>query len=414
MVAPAARELWYAPPRLRAASFANGSNMPQLVLRSVGFACVGLVAALGIRLLYLLVTYFSGSTTQRHHVESTAFIFIALGLGWRLAHARDTKPIPGGRALLPVAMLPVFCALAVALYWPALWIGLLSDDYVLASHAAQWAVGPVTPELFRPAALFAWALILEVGLGATALHLFSLLLHGTNAYLAACLVSGWGHTPTWSTLAGLLVVTAPLSVEAVAWCAGVFDPLATSLVILSILAARHAESHPTIATRGLVIALGIAAVASKETAAIGAVLILVDAWARRTISRRLMIDLGVLAAVIGVYSVARLVSAGAAAPVLSRYLVQRVVFGAFGSLAAPWHVEVARGVPLLPMLSGAIIVVLLGAFFIRPGSRQSPRRAAASVAWIVTSILPVWTAFYVGPTLEGTRYLTCRAWDGPR
>jgi len=34
-----------------------------------------------------------------------------------------------------------------AIIWPVLEIGLLSDDFVLAAHALDWSLGPVTSAL---------------------------------------------------------------------------------------------------------------------------------------------------------------------------------------------------------------------------------------------------------------------------
>lgn len=144
------------------------------------------VIALGLRVSYLFVRYILGSTgTQRFHVESWALIFVAIGLLVRVARSR----LPEQRRTKTVATSPwvwlVFCGLAVALYWPALSVGFLSDDFVLVTYAARWSIGPVTPSLFRPLPLLLWALLLHAGAGAPTLHVLNVVLHGTNAYLTS-------------------------------------------------------------------------------------------------------------------------------------------------------------------------------------------------------------------------------------
>ena len=80
---------------------------------------------------------------------------------------------------------------AIALYWPTLFIGYLSDDFILAEHASSWQVGPVALQLFRPVPLLLWGVVLHAGGGAVALHALNILLHATNAYLTTCVIDGW-------------------------------------------------------------------------------------------------------------------------------------------------------------------------------------------------------------------------------
>jgi hypothetical protein len=100
-------------------------------------------------------------------------------------------------------------------------------------------------ELFRPLPLFVWATLLHLGSGPSIIHLLNVILHGTNSYLTARLVSGWVEDRRWALLAGLVMLTAPLAPEAVAWSSGVFDLMATFFVLTAIcdranLHKRHA------------------------------------------------------------------------------------------------------------------------------------------------------------------------------
>jgi hypothetical protein len=309
-------------------------------------------------------------------------------------------------AKVPLWTWAVFCGLAVALYWPALSVGLLSDDFVLAERAAAWNFGPVSPTLFRPLPLFVWGVLLRIGAGASTLHLLNLLLHGTNAYLSARVLERWVADARWAFVGGLLVLTAPLTIEAVAWSSGVFDLLATSLVLVCILIARQYDSHPRVATRLQFVAVGIAAVASKETAAIAAGLILVDAYVRRAISRTLLVDTSILIGIVGVFSVWRLASVpGYATAPFGKYELQSLLFGSFGSLATPWHVDVIHSRPWLAIAGVLFLVCLLAVFFVDSAGKHERKLAVAASVWVLLPIVPVWATFFVAPDLQNSRYL---------
>jgi len=366
------------------------------------------VVLLGVRVFYLFVRYILGSTTtQRFHVESAALIFLAVGLIVRLVRSRRSEPEPTMSTTLPRFLWVFFCGLAVALYWPALTVGFLSDDFVLLTYASSWNIGPVTASLFRPIPLFIWAVVLQAGSGSTLLHLLNVLLHGANAYLTTRLVQGWTRNRTWSVLAGLLVLTAPLAPEAVVWLSGVFDVLAATLVLTCILIARRYERHLSPATRIQFVAVGIAAAGSKETAAVAVGLVLIDAWARRVVSRTLLIDTGILAAIVGVFGFIRLASAfGLVRPPLTKYVAQRAIFGSFGGLAVPWHIDVIHRFSWMPLIGVVILVYLLIVFFLDPDrSSQRSKLAVAAALWVLVSILPVFPILFIGPDLQQSRYL---------
>jgi hypothetical protein len=312
--------------------------------------------------------------------------------------------LPGG---LPAWTWLGYCGLAFALYRPALAVGFLSDDYILAAHAANWRIGPVTEALFRPLPLSVWALLLNAGTGAPALHLLNILLHGTNAYLTARVAAGFGAGYWCSVGGGFLMLTAPLAAEAVVWLSGVFDLASTALVLLCILVARRYDHGPSAATRVQLVALGLAALASKETAVVAGGLVLVDGWARRRLSQKLLIDCGILLAIAGTFGAVRLATAfGASTPPLSKYLLQRALFGTVGALAVPWHIDVVEQLPWLPIAGVAAIVGLAVAFFVHAeASLQRTRLALASAVWMLLPVVPVFPILYVAPDLQQARYL---------
>lgn len=334
-------------------------------------------------------------------------MFVVIGFCYRLTrHHSDTHLTPTSSSDIPLAWL-VFCALAFTLYWPALFIGFLSDDFgLIIPHVSAWNIGPITAELFRPVPLLIWAVLLEIGAGAESFHALNIVLHGTNAYFTARFVSGWISGRNWSLLAGLVLLTMPLAPEAVAWCTGVFDVMATTFVLGAVLTARRYQNSPTVWTRFSLIGLSIIALLCKETAAIVPLLVLLDAWVRRKFSRRLLLDVSVVLAVMVVVSLVRLtVRFGVTTPRMGTRFLRRAVFRSFGALGFPWHIDVLQASTLLPLLAGLLVIGVVAAFLLHAGRTVTTRAAVASVGWILATILPVFHFLYVAPDLQSSRYL---------
>jgi hypothetical protein len=354
----------------------------------------------------LFVFYILDSAnTPRFKVETAAFIFVACGFALTLFRHPQSQRESSRPAALPPWTWGLFCGLAIVLYWPALSVGFLSDDFVLVKRAADWTIGVVSPIFFRPLPLLLWGVLLRLGAGASTLHLLNLILHGTNAYLSARILERWVPDSKWAFAGGLLVLTAPLNIEAVVWCSGVFDLLATSLILVCILIARKYDDHPRLAARFVFVAVGLAALASKETAAIAAPLVLVDAYVRRAISRKLLVDTSILIGIVGTFSVWRLASVSGYATPFGKYELQSLVFGSFGSLATPWHVDVAHGRPWLPIAGGLFLIYLLTIFFVDSATKQARRLAVAASLWVLLPIVPLWSTFFIAPDLQQSRYL---------
>jgi hypothetical protein len=373
------------------------------------------IALLTFRVCYLFTAFVFGKAgVQRFHLESAVFIFVILGFLYRLRRQRsdfDARDRSGPTSHRPSASASVliwlaFCAAAFALYRPALSIGFLSDDFTLTSHALAWDIGPMTPELFRPLPLSMWAVLLNIGAAAPALHALNIFFHGTNAYLTTRFVSGWTVERDWGVLAGLVVLTMPLGPEAVAWCSGVFDVMATTFIMAAVLLARRYERSSSIATRFSLVAAGILALLCKETAAVLPVLLLLDAWIRKKFSRTLLMDVGVLLAVMGTIGAIRLaLRFGVTSPPIRVRTIRSALFRSFGGLAFPWHTDVLDASRLLPLIAGLAIIGLVAAFLMHAGRPAATRAAAGCAAWIVVSILPVFNVFYIAPDLQASRYL---------
>jgi len=372
--------------------------------RSAGAA---IVLGLGGWLCYLLLhSAFDSGRSVRPQLESGALLFAVAGLGFRAATApRLSSEVPPPTSQWP-ALLPIMWGLAIVLYWPALWLGYLSDDFILVQHATAWRLGPVAPQLFRPLPLAVWSVLLHVGAGAVGIHALSVVLHGTNAYLTARIVRAWVPGLWWPILAGLVVLNSPLAPEAVAWGAGVFDVASTTCLLSAVLVARRYDGRTPLKTRVLLVALVLSALLCKETAAIGPILVGIDAWVRKSISKRLIQDLLLTATVIGMVMGARVYWQGSPVlPPVTRYRLQRVLFDSFGALAAPWHSELFGWSPAVILLSGLSVTLLLTSCFLLSRSARETRVMVAGVCWILVSLIPVVPLFYVSPALEGSRYL---------
>ena len=375
---------------------------------------VAVVFALGLRLLWLYVLYARGdASVLHHHIESHAFLFVAAGVALRLyTSAPDER---AAAALRPsLWLLAAFLGAAVVLYWRALGVGWLSDDFVLVERAASWNIGPVSTGLFRPAPLAMWAIALSLGAGPIGLHLINVVLHALAAYLTVWVARGWIRDARWSTAAGVVFLTSPVAVEAIVWCSGVFDAAATGLVLAAVLCARRLEGEGSRAATASFWIAAIAALLSKETAAVAPVLIFVDMFARRSASPRLLRQTAILLILAAVFSVVRLTYAfGVQAPPLSRYVVQRAVFSTFDTLAVPWHGQIITAHPALAIASVAATVALLLAGF-------TARRAAglrtmmSMLAWTFAAIAPVLPVVFLAPDNQGTRYfyLPLVSWAG--
>jgi hypothetical protein len=207
------------------------------------------------------------------------------------------------------------------------------------------------------------------------------------------------------------MLTAPLAPEAVVWLSGVFDLLATALVLSCILIARAYDNDTPLATRIRFVAVGMAAVASKETAAVAGGLVLLDAWVRDERPRQLLVDTVLLIGVVGVFGLIRLGAAfGIAGPSDTRFVLQRALFGTFGGLAVPWHADVIDRLPWLPIVGAVTVLCLLLTFFVEPhGSKQRTRLAIAAALWALIAIVPVFPVLFVARDLQQSRYLYASA-----
>jgi hypothetical protein len=147
------------------------------------------------------------------------------------------------------------------------------------------------------------------------------------------------------------------------------------------------------------------ALLAKETAAVAPLLVLLDAWVRKTLPRKLLIDTAALTLVVGIIAAIRLaIRFGITSPQLGLRSVRHALFRSFGGLAFPWHADLVEMFPILAFVSVLIVVALLVAFFLHAGDRRFTRVGVACSAWILIGILPVFHVFFISYDLQSSRY----------
>jgi hypothetical protein len=154
---------------------------------------------------------------------------------------RSRSTAAAAHAVRPLDPL-VVCAFVIAaavLYFPALRVGFLSDDFVLARLAAQNEFLGGSWEFFRPLPVLCFKL---AGQHPVVLHSAIVMLHGANAALVAVLASAAGQSVTGAIAAGAIFLTFPAHAEAVAWCSGVQDVLMTAGVLTAVTLANAAPA----------------------------------------------------------------------------------------------------------------------------------------------------------------------------
>lgn len=179
----------------------------------------------------------------------------------------------------------------------------------------------------------------------------------------------------------------------------------TTWILGAILIARKYGTSPSVSRRLALFACGVTGLLSKETAAVLPFLIMADMWATSRRSRALVIDACVLLAFAATVGVVRLASAPQMMkqPV-TKFMMQRWLFGTFGSGALPWHSIVMQRLRWVVLVEALACIGLLTAFFLR-GATGRTRASIAMAGWMLLGTLPVITIHGVAPDLQAARYL---------
>jgi hypothetical protein len=110
----------------------------------------------------------------------------------------------------------------------------------ISFHSLKTIFTTFDPELYIPFTLFNYqVLYLLFGQHAWGYHLWSLLLHTSNALLGAWLISWITGNKKIGMVAGLLFALHPVQVEAIAWASALKDQLSTLFYLLALIAYLH-------------------------------------------------------------------------------------------------------------------------------------------------------------------------------
>jgi hypothetical protein len=90
----------------------------------------------------------------------------------------------------------------------------------------------------------------------------------------------------------------------------------------------------------------------------------------------------------------------------SRYFAKQMVALTFGTLTTPWRAPTTPVDRCLAMVAVAGVTLLLTHVFLAWRRRDRAFHVSARLAlWCVAAVVPVYSSFFIGPQLEGSRYL---------
>jgi hypothetical protein len=336
--------------------------------------------------------YFHRWGIARHHLESGWMWLVAVLLIYGLSTRSGSAAHVHAVQRLDPWIASAFVVAAAALYFPALSVGFLSDDFVLARLAAQNEFLGDSWEFFRPLPVLCFKL---AGAHPMPLHAAIVMLHGGNAALVAALAAAAGRSPAAAVVAGAVFLTFPAHAEAVAWCSGLQDVLMTTGVLTAVAlanAARERLALPALA----------AALLSKETAVAAPALLWLFNPRRWRIA---LCGLGVVAAY-ATWRVLALPPAAGYASAPSLYKLKELLVRPFAALTVPVRTSVVTAWPWLgtALVCGLLLLFLRAAWLWR-GQRHEIWTAVALALSVLASVAPVYSLFDVSPALQGARYL---------
>ncbi|HEX9365425.1 MAG TPA: hypothetical protein VF921_02295 [Vicinamibacterales bacterium] len=362
-------------------------------------------------LVVLLAWYFFGAYgIKRHHLESASFVSASVALLTLLFSPPRSPSLPAGVADRHLGL--VILLVAGVAYAGAVGVGLLSDDYVLRSWVLDGRLRGDGSPFLRPAALMLWRVVFLLGGGAVVLHLLNVLLHITNTILAAHVAARLGLSRLGVLAATAVFLVWPTQVEPVVWAAGVFDVLSTTWMLLALLIWL---TEPAFLSERLsvlaVCVLTVLSLLTKESAVALPALALVAVTPRllEIVQSRRQIALlfsmvGLTLAYMGWRLWLNLPVAGTAT--LTRYVMKEQLSRTFGTLAVPLSEATIQSHPAIACLAVATLIVL-GTLSIVTSSQRSRGQVVAvqGLVWCVVAAAPTIGVLFIGPYLDGSRYL---------
>jgi hypothetical protein len=368
-----------------------------------------LFLASGLYLFALLCGYYLDlGSVRRHHLEAASFILIALLLAAVFSRrGDDTVDESAGRhALRRLSLVPLLACVGAAPYATVVTAGLFADDYVLLDAARQGRL-TVWSDLFRPAIFTVWRPVAAlVADAAPILHAINITLHVVNGLLVYALARRL-RLPAWTAgWAGVLFLSFPAAVEAVAWPSGLQDVLMTTFVLGFLVVVMHPNGTWQRAAGALTLLIG--ALLTKETAvaapALAALLCLVLRPGRATWAL-----IGGSGCVVAVFLTVRFaflpLPRGFGMPLTSYTIKERIV-RPFASLVVPLRESEAADAPWVALFFSAVVVVALVAAAARWHRRHVDFvLVLAAAGFVLVSVAPVHGYFHITADLHGSRYL---------
>lgn len=339
---------------------------------------------------------FIHGSLPRHRAEAAWFIAGPVLLGmFALTSRAGTARATNERHGVTYVALPLFAGASLALYAPALGVGLLSDDFVLLHRAATGHLTMGT-DFFRPVPMAVWWASGVLGASDAVLHAINALAHGVSGWLVYRLGGELGVARQWSVLAGAVFLTSPASVEPVVWVSALFDVAMTTGALAYLLGCLRGSV--VVALAGLATAL-----LSKESGIAIVPIALAAAALHRRSLRLPVLGLVVTIVFLGVRFVL-LPPPDTYLAEPSRYLLKELVSRSFGAIALPWTGADIAASPLLALSPWLAAVALVALAAWRGMTRLALATAVLWGAWVIASVLPVYTYFFVAENLEASRY----------
>lgn len=368
---------------------------------------MGIVTSLAAA--YLLVRvggFYLGTSVRRHHLESAAFLFTACVLIAVVANRRTATGTSPFARNLPRWIWLAFPCVAVALFAPAVPLGLFADDFVLLDAARQgrWTVWS---DLFRPVLFPLWrAADALPGSTPVVLHLLNILLHGLNSAIVVVLSTRLGLATSSAFVAGSLFAAFPAAVEAVVWPAGVQDVLMTTFVVGFVMALTSRRGRAIDSAIALV--LVVAAALTKETGFVAPVAGLLACGALPEGRRPWKVAFAAVGVVVVLLALrfAFVASPEQGLWSFSRYELKELLVRPFATLIVPLRASEIVAIPSVPIFLVAVVVISLSVAAFRWTAADARfRRVLFGVGLVLAAAAPVGVAFFVGPDLFGSRYL---------
>ena len=312
-----------------------------------------------------------------------------------------SSPLSDGRRL-PLAIAAALMVVAtIALYWPAIGVGFLGDDFMIlhrlrgierATDAFRFFRGEFF-EYYRPLAFVTHAVDWSIaGQNARQFHLTNLLIHLVSTILVLLIGRTLSPRPLAGLLAAALFAFHASNNEAVVWMSARFDLLATCFA----LAALYCMTRSGILVQVAAAMMFFFALLSKEAAV--ALPIAAAGWStfrlRATTARTVAVVIPWLVA-LGVYSALRQLGGGVSAvggasrlPKLTAFIICLVAIVALSS--GRWlHVRdwlKPRRAQFAAVLFGVVIGLILAAS-LSPGRVGALAREKLAVAGFATFYL---------------------------